>query len=211
MSIGFKAGPVAVDLGADGDLAKFLTPGLNTVLHLGDVLKDIQGTPDAKLSDVPEGGASSSFASDTEGSWDLGAAVNVKLSFRPALSGIIRFTKSGPIATYLDGNRKTFNIDVPPNQVCVSIGFRVTLEAGSEVGYSAGNFGVSGRLTKDDVFLVLNHRCFPETTGVFDALGQAFREFKLPFLPASAAALQENEILEFEFFGRLSLGMGATY
>jgi hypothetical protein len=211
MGISFDAGPVAVGLSPNGDLAKFLTPGLNTVLHLGDTLKDIAAIPGAKLSDVPDGGISTSFAADREGAWDLGADVNVKLSFRPELSGVIRFTKTGPIATYLDGNGKTFDVAVPPNNVCVSIGFRVNLEVAGALAYSAGNFGVKANLTKDDVFLVLNHRCFPETTGVFDALGQAFSGFKLPFLPTSVAGLKENDLLEFEFIGKLSLGMGLTY
>ena len=89
--------------------------------------------------------------------------------------------------------------------------FEVNLEAGGKFAYSGGNFGVKASLTHDDTFRVVHHCCFPETLAVHEAIRNAFERFKLPFIPQSIAALEQNDLLDFEFIGKLSLGAGLTY
>ncbi len=93
----------------------------------------------------------------------------------------------------------------------VSIAFEVNLEVGGTVGYSSGNFGVKANLTRGDTSRIVNHRCFPQEHRAEDALKQVFQAFKLPFIAQNIAALENNDLLEFEFLGSLSLGLGLIY
>ena|ERR1035437_997987 len=69
----FKAGDIVVDFGPEGDLAKCLQPGLDTVLHFKDNLQAITRIPDAMLADVPAGSFRAGFSTDQEAKWVPGS------------------------------------------------------------------------------------------------------------------------------------------
>jgi hypothetical protein len=212
MSITLNAGKNnTVTLGADGDLAKALTPGIDAIFHLSDKLKEIVGWTDMRLASVPAGTITDAFCTDRATTWDLTNAANLTLSLKPEAGGSIRFTKPGPLLTCLGADGKPFPIDVPAGYVGVTLGFSFSLSAGGKFAYSSGKFGVKANLTNKDQFLVANHRFFPQDTGIFAAVRQAFEEFRLPFLPANVTSLPAGQLLEFEFLGNLNLGCGLTY
>lgn len=210
MSIGFKAGEVGVDLGPEGDLAKCLQPGLNTVLHFKESLQAVAGIPDARLADIPAGSFRAGFSTDQEAKWAPGGA-NVTLSFRPELNGCVTFTKTGSLITYLDGDENAFAVTVPDGHVYVSIAFQVSMAVGGGVAFSAGQFGVKANLSQDDTFTIANHRCFPADRKVFDALREALEGFTLPFRADGVRALGPDDLLDYQFLGRLGLGFGINY
>ena len=209
MSLDLNFGPQSVSLGSAGDLAKYLSPGIDAVLHLDQAFAAAGAIPGATLADVPEG--EFTFKTDRDCEWNLGTGANLTLSLQPEFGGSIGFTRSGPVVTWRDGEDQTFSVNVPDGMVAVSVEFHVGLAPGAGLSYSAGNFGVTANLGRDDTFLVRCHRSFPAGLGVFEAVRQAFERFTLPFLPASVATLGEHDLLEFEFQGRLNAGFGLSY
>ena len=209
MSLDLNFGPQSVSLGSAGDLAKYLSPGIDAVLHLDQAFAAAGAIPGATLADVPEG--EFTFGTDRDCEWNLGTGANLTLSLRPEFGGSIGFTKSGPIVSWSDGDDQTFAVNVPDGKVSICIEFHVGLAPGGGLSYSAGNFGVTANLGRDDSFLVRCHRSFPSGLGVFEAVRQAFERFPLPFLAASVATLGEHDLLEFEFQGRLNAGFGLSY
>ena len=210
MSIGFKVGDVGVELGPEGDLAKCLQPGLNTLLHFKDTLQAITKIPDATLADIPAGSFSAGFSTDQEAAWSP-AGANLTLSFRPELSGRVTFTNAGSLLTYMDGDENAFSVTVPDGYVYVSIAFQVRMTVGGGAAFSAGQFGVKANLSHDDTFTIANHRCFPATLKVFDALRAGFEGFTLPFRAEGVRDLGPDDLLDFQFLGKLGLGFGLTY
>ena len=212
MSLSVDIGDSALELTPAGDLAKYLTPGLDAILHFDQRLQSLMAASKGTLADSIEGSLSGSFSTKQQTKWDLGSAANIALVFQPEFSGTIQITKSGPIFSYLEGDRQEpFEVAVPEGHVYVSVSFEVTLEAGGKFAYSGGNFGVKASVTHDDSLRVVHHCCFPETRTVQDAIRDAFERFKLPLIPQSIAGLDENDLLELEFSGKLSLGAGLTY
>jgi hypothetical protein len=211
--------PLTIDMGnstfeiaPDGDLAKYLSPGIDTVLHLDQRIQGLAGLPNATLANSIEGSLRGSFGTKQQMKWDLGSDANVAIVFQPDVSGTIQITKSGPIFTYFEEQRaEPFEVSAPEGHVYVSVTFEVTLDVGGKLAYSAGNFGIKASLTREDTFRVTHHCCFPEQRPVKDAIRDAFDRFKLPLLPQSIRRLDENEVLDFEFVGKLSLGAGLTY
>jgi hypothetical protein len=210
VGISFKAGDVGIALGPEGDLAKYLQPGLQTVLHFKESLQSIAEIPDATLGEVPSGLFRAGFSTDQEATWSPDGT-NVTLSFRPELSGLVTFTKTGPLFTYLDGDENAFSVKAPDGFVYVSIAFQVNIAVGGGAAFSAGEFGVKANLSEDDTFTIANHRCFPATTKVFDALRAGFEGFTLPFRADGVRALGPDDLLDFQFLGKLGLGFGLTY
>jgi hypothetical protein len=210
VSIGFKAGDVGIELGPEGDLAKCLQPGLNTLLHFKDALRAITRIPDAALADIPAGSFSAGFSTDQEAAWTPGGA-NLTLCFRPELSGRVTFTKTGSLITYLDADENAFSITVPDGYVYVSIAFQVSMTVGGGAAFSAGQFGVKANLSQNDTFTIANHRCLPATLNVFDALRVGFEGFTLPFRAEGVRDLGPDDLLDFQFLGKLGLGFGLTY
>lgn len=211
--------PLTIDMGnstfeiaPDGDLAKYLSPGIDTVLHLDQRLQSLAGLPNATLANSIEGSLRGSFGTKQQVKWDLGTDANVAIVFQPNFSGTIQITKSGPIFAYFEEQRtEPFEVSAPDGYVYVSVTLEVDLVVGGKFAYSAGNFGVKANLTREDTFQVTHHCCFPEQRLISDAIRDAFARFKLPLLPQSIGRLDKNEVLDFEFVGRLSVGAGLTY
>jgi hypothetical protein len=212
MSLSIDIGNNTVELSPDGDLAKYLSPGLDTIFQFDQRLQDLVTASNGTLANSIEGSLAGTFTTAQDVKWDLGEYANIALVFRPAFSGGIEITKSGPIFSYLPGDREEpFEVQVPEGHVYVSVVFEVNLEAGGNFAYSAGNFGVKTSLTRDDTFRVVHHSCFPEGVAVHEAVRSAFDRFKLPFVPQSIARLEPDDLLDFEFIGKLGLGVGLTY
>lgn len=125
--------------------------------------------------------------------------------------GSVTFTTSGLLLEYDDAGSARFSIPVPPGKVFISIAFQLNLQVGGGAAYSAGSLGVSANLTRDDVFTAIHHQAFPSSMNVFDALQRAVSGFVLPFQPEKIATLNDGDLMEFEFLGKLALGFGMTY
>ena len=210
MSISFKAGDVGVDLGPEGDLAKCLQPGLNKVLLFKDSLQAIMRIPDATIADIPAGSFRAGFSTDQEAKWAPGGA-NVTLSFRPELSGHVTFTNTGSLMTYLDGDENAFAVTVSDGRLYVTIAFLASIGIGGGASFSVGQFGVEANLSQDEPFTIGDHRCFPATVKVFDTLRQAFEGCTLSFRADGVPALGPDNLLDFQFLGKLGLGFCINY
>ncbi len=208
MPISIRAGEADIQLGPEADLAAFLRPGLNTILNLGDTL---QGTAGLRLADLPDGGMVAGVRTDQETAWDLGPGVNLSVSFQPDVHGTVRFTKAGSLLSFQNGASEPFAVPVPPGSVYTSIEFHVNLMAGGGLAYSAGQFAVKANLSHEDRFLMAHHRCLPQEMTVSEALRAVFQGFLLPFRADGVARLAENDLLEYEFLGKLGVGFGLSY
>jgi hypothetical protein len=85
------------------------------------------------------------------------------------------------------------------------------MAVGGGVAFSAGQFGVKANLSQDDTFTIANHRCFPADRKVFDALREALEGFTLPFRADGVRALGPDDLLDYQFLGKLGLGFGINY
>ncbi|HXS95061.1 MAG TPA: hypothetical protein VN736_10680 [Candidatus Limnocylindrales bacterium] len=208
MGIGFAIGGMDVALGPEGDLAKCLAPGINTVLHFKDTLRAFENIPATTLSAVPAG--SIGFSIDRTARW-IPHGTNVVLSFRPELAGRITFAHAGSLITYRDAEQAPFSIVVPDGCVYVSVAFEVSMAVSGGGAFSAGSFGVSANLSQDDTFTIANHRCFQASGNAFAAVREALERFTLPFSPSAIDSLGPDDVLEYQFLGKLGLGFGLSY
>lgn len=210
MGININAGDLSIGLAPEGDLAKLLQPGLDLILHFDERVKAICAVPETTLEHVPEGSISATFSLSKTATWNLPEAA-ISLTCRPESTGTIRFTKSGTLFDYLDGDEKPFGLTVPDGSVYVTAEFQVSFEIAAGAAFSSQGFGVKGSLSHEDCFTIANHRCFPATCKVVDALREVFGRFTLPFQPKGVLALGDEDLLDFQFLGKLELGFGLTY
>jgi hypothetical protein len=68
---------------------------------------------------------------------------------------------------------------------------------------------VGASVDKEQRFRIATHCCVDQSTPVGEALLETFRRFRLPFHPQSAPG-HLNDFCEWEFYGRLALGVSAA-
>jgi hypothetical protein len=201
-------GSLALD--AQGDLAKHLTPGLDTIVNFHPDLAALMTTA---ISSVPAGSVSTDFTFSEAPSWQITQAVGITLSINPAASSKLTFVQpGGTIFSYTTADGAETNpVNAAPGRfyVCITLGFSLALDAGAK--FSSGNFGVSGDLSTDAELHVSYYHAVDGAMTLGDALGEAFSGFVLPFQSAGISAMPGGDYLDFDFLGKLALGIGATY
>ena len=199
-----------MDLSSDGDLAKYLQPGLDGLIHLDSKITDILDQP---ISQVPAGSVATSFNFSFTPSWKITQKVGIKLSVKPQASCKLTIIAPGkPIFTYLTGQEGTKNqVNGANNLYYVAIEMATSLALDLGASYSSGDFGVSADIADSDQFRLANYYGVNPNVALRDAVSQAFSHFSLPFHADSIANLPSGDFLDFEFIGNLSLGFGATF
>ena len=92
MSLSIGVGDNTVELTPDGDLAKYLTPGLDTVFHVDQRMQELMAASNGTLANSIEGSLTAGFNTSQQVKWDLSEYANIALVFRPAFSGTIQIT-----------------------------------------------------------------------------------------------------------------------
>ena len=212
MSLKLDFGSVlAVEVAAEGDLNKFLNPGITSLITIGP---KIQGLLDGPLTNVPEGSFSTDFRFNSPSSWTITQAVGITLSVRPETSCMLTIVKPGDeLFTYMIGeDGKEIPVTGGPNQYYLGIELKCSLAVDAGASFSSGNFGVSGDISNGTEFRVANYFAVANPSlPLRDIITQAFSHFILPFHAASIQGLPTGNYVDFEFDGRLALGFGATY
>lgn len=210
MGITINSGGLNFGLASSGDLTKFLQPGPDLILHLDERVETICGVPDVTLDDVPAGSIATAVKFSKTATWKLPEWA-ISLTCEPESTGTIRFTKSGTLISYLDGDQKPFATAVPDGHVYVTVELKMNLDIEASASAKAQGFGLKGSLSKDDCFTIANHRCFPAAQKAIDAIRETLSGFTLPFQPSGVLALGDQDLLDFQFLGKLELGLGLTY
>ncbi len=199
-----------VELDADGDLAKYLQPGLDNILNFDPT---VIGALTSKIADVPSGSVSTNFNFSFSPSWTIAQAVGITLSVKPSASCTLSILKPGDtLFTYAMGEDGTDTpVKAPADSYYISIALEcsIALQAGAK--WSSGNLGVSGSVSTNDQFRVANYYAVGPAVTLRDAIAQAFSSFVLPFHGESIQKLTAGDYVDFEFAGNLALGFGATY
>ncbi len=200
---------------SSGDLTNTLAGSADGTLSLArDVIAGLQNAPLSALSrdklSVPFSG-SRAFGRDL----NFGGGGTLKIGLSPDVEGKITILRSGEVFRFSeaetdDDEAKSQVITVPPGKAYVSILLRVSLEASGAGGFSHGAFGVKANIDSNNLFRLANHCCVDASQGFRDAIVTAFTRFVLPFQDESAAKLQQNDFLEYEFFGKLAFGAAVT-
>jgi hypothetical protein len=206
MPLKLNLGPVELD--ADGDLAKHLVPGIDTVVNLFNT--DLLAL---RIADVPSGSLGTKFTFSTAPTWQISQAVGISLSVAPGAGCTLSIRKPGdPLFEYSTGDdAEPTAVTVPDGRYYLSIGLECSLAVAAGAQWSGGNFGVSGNISTDDRFRVANHCWVLPSTTLRDAVVQAFSSFVLPFHSASISGMPDGNYIDFEFAGNLALGFGVTY
>lgn len=199
-----------VELDADGDLAKYLQPGLDNILNFDPT---VVGALTSKIADVPPGSVSTNFNFSFSPSWTIAQAVGITLSVKPAASCTLSILKPGDtLFTYAmgeDGTDTPVKAAADTYYISIALQCSIALDAGAQ--WSSGNLGVSGSVSTNDQFRVANYYAAGPAVTLQDAIAQAFSNFVLPFHGESIQKLTAGDYVDFEFVGNLSLGFGATY
>lgn len=211
--IKIKAGGKTISL-TGSNLEKLLDPGLLPVI-LEMTGSEILACWDRPLSELAAGkdSISTEFTASREAKWKPVPDGTITCGCSAGAGGTLTVRKNGEMFHYFRGEneQEKVSIRIPPGYGCVSTGFRVTLAVTGGGAFSHGPFGVQAGLSANDLFNVINHRCFPLTTRAGEAVEESFRRFVLPFDPAGIRQLQAGDYLEYEFIGKLGLGFGATW
>lgn len=210
MGIAINSGGLNFGLASGGDLTKFLQPGPDLILHLDERVEAICSVPGVTLGDVPAGSIATAVKFSKTATWKLPEWA-ISLTCQPESAGTIRFTKSGTLIGYLDGDRRPFAAAVPDGHVYVTVELKMNLDIEASASAKAQGFGLKGSLSRDDCFTIANHRCFPVAHKAIDAIRETLSGFTLPFQPGGVLALGDQDLLDFQFLGKLELGLGLTY
>ncbi len=199
------------EVDAQGDLAKFLNPGITSLITLGPAIMNLLDGP---VSNVPEGSVSTDFKFNFAPSWTITQTVGITLTVKPEASCTLAIVKPGDtVFTYLLGeNGKEVPVKAGPNQYYIAIALKCSLAVEAGAQFSAGNFGVSGSVSNSDEFRIANYFAIENPSlPLRDCIAQAFSSFVLPFHAASIQKAAAGNYVDFEFNGALALGFGATY
>jgi len=196
-------------LSSTSDLARFATRENITLL-----LKVGVGVLDQPVVNFA-GRQAPGVVVEQDAEWSVGADTKVTIGFGTEAHGIVQIRKAGEeIMRYRLGEeeKEVRVVTVPAGQVCLSIGFIVTLNLEGGAEFSSGNLGVSAHGSLNNQYRLVNHKLFPAGTGLRTALQTAFEKFCLPFKPEGVEEnLSDGEFVEYEFGGKLALGFGASY
>ena len=210
--------PLKIDLGSvgsvsvalDGDLAKYLKPGVDSAISLESL---VLGGLDSRIADIPAGAVTTNFSFSVAPSWTIAQTVGITLSVKPQAACTLRILKPGDtLFSYAVGQElQDTKVKVPDDTYYISIGLKCSLQVDAGESWSSGNFGVSGNISSGDQFTVANYYAVSGTVLLRDAIVQAFGSFVLPFHAASIERLPAGDYVDFAFIGKLALGFGATY
>jgi hypothetical protein len=200
----------AITLDAGGDLAKYLHPGIDTLIHFRPSTLNFMG---ARVADLPPGSVSAGFDFSTAPSWKITQAVGITLSVEPQAACTLTVLKPGDrLFVYTTGaDAVETPVEVPPERCYIVLALECSLAVDAGAAWSSGSFGVSGDIASTERFRVaFSHGVDPSAT-FRDALAETFSRFVLPFHSASVASMDGGDCVDFEFTGNLSLGFGVTY
>src|SRR5271154_6788255 len=144
MSLKLDLGSVGTfELSADGDLSKFLRPGLGGLAHFDSRLTDLLDSP---VGSAPTGSVKSDFNFSFAPAWTLPQGVGITLSIQPEVSCKLSIIPpGGDLFTYYTGADATESpVKAPAGQYYVSIELYCALSLDAAASWSTGNFGVSG-------------------------------------------------------------------
>jgi hypothetical protein len=196
--------PVMID--STGDLAKLLR-GSEVVFELDPSISTALAA--SMLGELPQDFVEVFFTITPGAAWTLPANLNMTLAAAP--KGVVTLRKSGVLFEYADSANTAIRREVPVNQVFISISLPVNVKVRDLGPYSAGRTGVKAGLPPGDVFTTTHHQAFAASTKLSTALYQAFSRLVLPFQASKVLMLNDNDLLEFEFLGKLALGFGVTH
>ncbi|HTS65704.1 MAG TPA: hypothetical protein VMH28_26960 [Candidatus Acidoferrales bacterium] len=209
MSLKLDLGNIgAVNLASTGDLAKRLQPGIDTLVHFNPQVLNLLGT---RIADLPSGTVSSDFTFSAGPAWQVSQTVGITLSVEPEAGCSLGFVKPGGTLFRLNVANNDTPVTAGPGRYYLAIGLQCGLALDAGAQWSNGSFGVSGDVSAGARFRVANYCEVSETATLAEALVQAFSTFVLPLQAESVAAMPDGNYIDFEFFGKLSLGFGATY
>jgi hypothetical protein len=199
-----------VELDADGDLAKYLQPGLDNILNFDPT---VIGALSSAVADLPSGSVSTNFNFSSSPSWTIAQTVGITLSVKPAASCTLAILKPGDtLFSYAVGEGgKDTPVKAPADTYYISIALDCSIAVDAGAKWSSGNLGVSGSVSTSDQFRVANYYAVGPAVTLRDAIAHAFSSFVLPFHGESVQKLTAGEYVDFEFAGKLALGFGATY
>lgn len=203
---------VKLTLDTNSDLVKFLNPsGGKLDLKL---LSSLSNLLDKKLSELPNDDISLSAKIDFNKSakWDVGS-VGISFKVGVGAEASLSIKKAGKIFHYFqdEEEKNKVTVNVPTGFACISIMFKVSLDVSGGANYSHGAFGVKANIGTTQTFKLANHKCFPLTTSLKDSLQQTFDKFQLPFKKDGFDKLDNDHYFEYEFIGKLKLGLGLSY
>ena len=200
----------SIEVAAEGDLAKYLDSGVNSLVSFAPM---IASGLDSPIANIPSGSISTTLSFSAAPSWTIAQTVGITLSIAPqAVCTLAIFRPGDTLLTYTVGeDAQATPIPVPPNIYYVSIGLQCSLGLDAGANWSAGNLGVSGSISSNDRFNVANFYAVPASATLRDAIQQAFSSFVLPFHADSIQAMPAGDYVDFQFVGKLALGFGATY
>ncbi len=141
--------------------------------------------------------------------WTIG---NIGLQFLPSVQGTITIRKAGEVFRFTEAENdddpaKRQIVTVPAGEAYVSIALRVNIAVAAAGAFSNGMLGVKGAAQASDNFLLANHVKVPNSLTVKQALETAFSRFVLPFRENAYRDVQDGDFLEYEFYGRLDVGL----
>lgn len=212
-SVNVNLGSIAkLTLDTNSDLTKFLNGSIGSLdFNILSSLNDFLNKPLSELSSA-DTSISAKIGFNKSAKWDVGA-VGINFSFAAGAEASLSIKKSGEIFHYLKNEEENEKVpvNVPEGFACVSIVFNVSLDVSGGATYSHGLFGVKANIGTTQTFKLANHKCFALTTSLKDALQQAFNKFQLPFKLDGLTTLDNHHYLEYEFIGKLKLGLGLSY
>jgi hypothetical protein len=216
MSLKLKLGSAGdVEVAASGDLAKYLKPGVDSLIRFSAA---VEGMLERRIADAPSGSLSTNFQfTNIAPSWNIpgvgGQTVGITLSVKPAATCTLTILKPGDtLFTYMTGeDGKETPVKAPADTYYISLGLSCSVAVDAGAKWSSGSFGLSGNISTTDQFKVANYYAVPGFTRLGAAVEQAFANFVLPFHAASIQRLPAGDYVDFEFIGKLALGFGATY
>ncbi|HKR60382.1 MAG TPA: hypothetical protein VJS64_11665, partial [Pyrinomonadaceae bacterium] len=202
---------------SSGDLTDdaIATSGGGTLSLVNDVIRGLRNQP---LSDLSRDKLEIPFSASRALGWRLnfGSGGTLTFGLSPDVEGKVAIRRSGEVFRFSEAETdedesKLQTISVPAGKAYVSILLRVSLEATGAGQFSHGAFGVKANIDTNNLFRIANHVCLDASLGLRDAVVAAFSRFVLPFQDDIAAKLQQNDFLEYEFFGKLAFGVAATF
>jgi hypothetical protein len=211
MSLSLNLGSIGnIAISSDGDLAKLLHAGVNSLVNFQPQLLDVINSP---VSRVPSGSVTTEFNFSFAPSWTIAQKVAIHLSVKPEASCKLSIIAPGDtLFSYNTGEENTPNpVKAPDNVFYIGIDLECSIALDAGAAFSSGNFGINGSLSTNEQFRISNYYAVAPTVLLRDAISQAFSHFVLPFHADSVTSLPVGDYLDFEFIGKLNLGFGATY
>jgi hypothetical protein len=183
--------------------ARFSEGGLTLV---SDVLAAAAGRP---ISALPTDTLQAVVKAGGGLSWTIG---NIDLQVTPGAEGSLTIRRAGEVFRFTeteqdDDPARRHVVTVPAGKAYVSLALRVNIGVSGAGGFSQGAIGVSGSAQVADSFLLANHCQVDAAATVAEAVRAVGERFLLPFDGAGYREIQDGDLLEYEFYGKLDVGL----